>query len=484
MTNPGFSKLYGLMLCFALLLTFCVFATNMLASTNDELLSAAESGNAEEVNRQLAFGADINAKNNDDLTPLHFAVLSGHKDVAELLILHGADVKARDKHGDTPLYFAATMGHLDIARMLIAYGARVDTLNIAALSGSEDIARMLIASGPDFNTGEKLRIQKLKTGRAAREEQKLWQRVQSSGDAKAVQAYLDRYPNGSHAAAVRDRVATIAARQEELLWQLAQDGENIQAAQAYLDKFPGGTHAAAAREKLSAISTPETSDPDVEKIIRDCPDCPEMVVIPAGSFEMGETGPTHRVTLQSFALGKTEVTQGQWKAVMGNNPSHFVRCGDNCPVEQVSWNDAQAFIQRLNAKTGKQYRLPSEAEWEYACHAEGRQAYCGSDNLDSVAWHDGNSGNSTHPVAVKQANAFGLYDMSGNVWEWVEDSYHDDYKGAPVDGSAWQSDGANRVLRGGSWIVSPRVGHEAGRNQNETAGSYYNLGFRLARVLP
>ena len=199
---------------------------------------------------------------------------------------------------------------------------------------------------------------------------------------------------------------------------------------------------------------------------------------------MSEMGPTHRVTLKSFALGKTEVTQGQWKAIMGNNPSNFTSCGDNCPVEQISWNDAQAFIQKLNAKTGKQYRLPSEAEWEYACRAGGRQAYCGSDDLDSVAWHDGNSGNRTHPVAEKQANSFGLYDMSGNVWEWVGDSYHADYKGAPTDGSAWQGDDANRVLRGGSWIVSPRVGHEAGRNWYEPGSSYYNLGFRLARMLP
>jgi formylglycine-generating enzyme required for sulfatase activity len=484
MMNLEFSKLSGLMLCFILTLLFGALATNTLTSTNDDLLSAAESGNVKEVGRQLAYGADVNAKSNDGATPLHFAAISGHKDIAELLISKGADVDAREKHGGTPLYFAAVMGHMDVAELLIANGAKVNTLYIAALWGQKDIAELLIAQGADVNTREKARIQKFQTGQAAREEKEFWQKAQSSEDAKTVRAYLDKYPDSSHAAAMQDRLAAIAARQEQQLWQQAQAGGNARAVQAYLDKYPNGSHAAAAQEKLAAIHKTEANGPEAGTPLRDCPDCPEMVVIPAGNYDMGETGPKHRVTLKSFALGKTEVTQGQWKAVMGNNPGHFVRCGDNCPVEQVSWNDVQVFIQKLNAKTGKQYRLPSEAEWEYACHAGGRQAYCGSDDLGSVAWHDGNSGNKTHPVAEKQANAFGLYDMSGNVWEWVEDSHHADYNGAPVDGSAWQGDGANRVLRGGSWIVSPRVGEEASRNWNEPGNSYYNLGFRLARTLP
>jgi len=231
---------------------------------------------------------------------------------------------------------------------------------------------------------------------------------------------------------------------------------------------------------------------------RDCPDCPEMVVIPAGSFDMGSSGyneqPVHRVTInKAFSMGKTEVTQGQWRAIMGNNPSNFSNCGDNCPVEEVSWSDVQDYIQKLNAKTGKKYRLPSEAEWEYACRAGEQHEYCGSDNIDSVAWYGadsnpiGNSGKSTHPVATKQANAWGLYDMSGNVSEWVEDSYHDNYDGAPTDGSDWQH-GDGRVIRGGSWGDDPdnihtstRAGNGAG-NEQESRGS--NIGFRVARSLP
>ena len=229
------------------------------------------------------------------------------------------------------------------------------------------------------------------------------------------------------------------------------------------------------------------------KIFKDCADCPEMVVIPAGSFDMGSNNdpsemPVHRVTIgRKFALGKTEVTQVQWRAIMGDNPSKFASCGDNCPVEQVKWDDAKAFIEKLNAKTGKQYRLPSEAEWEYACRAGGQHEYCGSDNLDSIGWYGGlakpagNSGKTTNPVATKQPNAWGLYDMSGNVWEWVEDVYHDSYNGAPADGSAWQGVSMMHVPRGGSWSYAQRASKRSG---SESDFRYSTIGFRLARNLP
>jgi len=258
--------------------------------------------------------------------------------------------------------------------------------------------------------------------------------------------------------------------------------------------------------QLSADGQAELKMQGIEpgKGFKDCPDCPEMVMIPPGNFEMGSnngtfTGkPVHRVSInRAFALGKTEVTQGQWKALMGNNPSNFQKCSDNSstcgdrnPVESVTWDDAQAFISKLNAKTGKQYRLPSEAEWEYACHAGGQHEYCGSDDIDSVAWYGngrqpgGNSGQTTHPVAQKQANAFGLYDMSGNVWEWTADSFHDTYNGAPSDGTEWQGDGAKRVVRGGDWRDDPEVGRVAFRNWGAPKHLGYFYGFRLARTLP
>lgn len=227
------------------------------------------------------------------------------------------------------------------------------------------------------------------------------------------------------------------------------------------------------------------------KAFKDCSDCPEMVVIPSGSFQMGgdmhgDEQPVHAVTIsRGFALAKTEVTQGQWRAVMGSNPSNFSNCGDNCPVEQVSWDDAQEYVRKLSQKTGKSYRLPSEAEWEYACRAGSRQEYCGSDSIDSVAWYGNNSGSKTNSVGQKQSNRFGLYDMSGNVWEWVEDCDHDNYDGAPADGSAWTNGTCvRRVLRGGSWDYLPQVARSAKRLRNTPALRSSNGGFRLARMLP
>ncbi len=220
-----------------------------------------------------------------------------------------------------------------------------------------------------------------------------------------------------------------------------------------------------------------------------------MVSIPRGSFQMGsptgEAGrsaderPQHRVNVASFLLGATEVTQGQWKAVMGSNPSRFNTCGDDCPVENVSWNDIQGYIQKLNQKSGKDYRLPSEAEWEYACRAGGQHQYCGSDNANSVAWYGENSGDKTHAAAGKQANAWGLYDMSGNVWEWVQDVYHENYNGAPTDGSAWMVGGQQnfRVLRGGSWGGNPAYLRSASRNRYTPDNRNDSGGLRLARTL-
>jgi formylglycine-generating enzyme required for sulfatase activity len=215
-----------------------------------------------------------------------------------------------------------------------------------------------------------------------------------------------------------------------------------------------------------------------------------MVAIPAGGLRMGshvgdsDEKPIHSVTLRNFALSKTEITQGQWQAVMGSNPSYFSNCGSDCPVENVSWDDIQTFLQKLNAKTGKQYRLPSEAEWEYACRAGGAHQYCGNDSIDSVAWYKSNSGYKPHAVGQKQANSFGLYDMSGNVWEWVEDSYHNSYAGASADGNAWAGDTAKRVLRGGSWGYGPWSARAANRLRFGTTDRSNGIGFRLASMLP
>ena len=233
---------------------------------------------------------------------------------------------------------------------------------------------------------------------------------------------------------------------------------------------------------------------DSAKVFRDCPECPEMVIIPSGEFNMGSPaneawryeneGPVHRVTVPSFALAKTELTQGQWKALMDGNPSFFTDCGDDCPVEQVTWDEAKAYVDKLSKKTGHKYRLPNEAEWEYACRAGGQATYCGGDQLDELGWYNVNSGYKTHAVAGKKANAFGLYDMTGNVWEWLDECWHDNYSGAHTDGVAWAGgDCGYRLLRGGSWNFFPKLLRAAIRYKKPPPIRNYITGFRPAMSL-
>ncbi len=214
----------------------------------------------------------------------------------------------------------------------------------------------------------------------------------------------------------------------------------------------------------------------------------EMILVGGGTFTMGCTSeqgsdceadekPSHSVTLSNFHIGKYEVTQKQWKAVMGNNPSKFTGC-DDCPVENVSWDDVQEFITKLNQQTGKDYRLPTEAEWEYAARggniSKGYK-FSGSNNIDYVAWYDGNSGSKTHTVGQKLPNELGIYDMSGNVWEWCSDWY----KGYP--NSTGVSDYTNqyRVFRGGSWYGNSRHCRSSRRSHSTPGIRGYDLGFRL-----
>jgi len=185
-------------------------------------------------------------------------------------------------------------------------------------------------------------------------------------------------------------------------------------------------------------------------------------------------------------MGKYEVTQAQWQAVMGSNPSYFF--GSNRPVEQVSWNTITgSFIPSLNAATGTTFRLPSEAEWEYACRAgTTTRLYWGDDPtyslIDSYAWFRGSIPSGTHDVGLKLPNAFGLCDMSGNVWEWCQDWIHSTYAGAPSDGSAWESPSSpGRVKRGGCWSDDAHWCRSAGRNNYSPSAGYYDIGFRLAR---
>ena len=213
----------------------------------------------------------------------------------------------------------------------------------------------------------------------------------------------------------------------------------------------------------------------------------EMVWIPPGTFTMGSPSieqyrdddeRQHQVTLtKGFWLGKTEVTQEQWETVMGSNPSNFK--GGRNPVEQVSWNDAQDFCK----KAGNGLRLPTEAEWEYACRAGSAAAYCFGDSVSGLGdyvWYNYNSGSKTHPVGGKKPNAWGLYDMHGNVWEWCEDWYDEDYyASSPREDPCNSTAGPYRVVRGGSWNLISWICRSAFRYRYFPAYWYYFYGFRV-----
>ena len=248
---------------------------------------------------------------------------------------------------------------------------------------------------------------------------------------------------------------------------------------------------------------------------RDCPLCPEMVVVPAGAFVMGDgdrqtarLGPQHEVRIaRPFAVRRFEVTYGQWQACVADGgcpgASQLESIGaarlkrdspalNRVPVTMVSWRNAKAYVAWLTRITGKPYRLLSDAEWEYAARAgTTTRWFCGDDPscLDGVAWYRANSGKRTHPVGSKRANAFGIHDVHGSLWEWVENCWHPDYRGAPSDGSAWTTDTtgkdcsefADHVLRGGSWASTAwtlRIANRFG-NYHETS----IFGIRVARDL-
>ena len=251
------------------------------------------------------------------------------------------------------------------------------------------------------------------------------------------------------------------------------------------------------KEKETFINTIDNvSEGDVGGLISPLGNI-EFVLIQPGEFDMGspanetgrynDEGPVHPVTIsEAFCLGKYEVTQKQWHEVMGDNPSYFK--GDDLPVENVSWKDVQEFIEKLNKKENThKYRLPSEAEWEYAARAGTTTRYSFGDDsskLGEYAWYRENSDDKTHPVGNRKANPWGLYDVHGNVWEWVQDKWHNTSDGAPVDGSAWEEGvGVIRVDRGGGWISDARFCRSAYRSSIGPGFRSRDLGFRLLQEM-
>ncbi len=329
-------------------------------------------------------------------------------------------------------------------------------------------------------------------------ESTLWTEVQSSNTVEDYTIYLDTYPKGKYITLAKARIKKLkddaiakaneqAQVQEQQLWDTAQNTNTEKSYNQYLTRYPNGKFTALAKVKLNKFKLQASS----KEPFQDCPNCPKMINIPGGEFMMGsnessDEKPIHRISIPAFAMGVTEVTQGEYKALMGTNPSDFSSCGDTCPVEEVSWDDATAYAQKLSTLTGHTYRLPTEAEWEYAARAgTSTKWYCGDDEscVDSIIWYKNNSNSKTHPAAQKRANAFGLYDMSGNVWEWTQDWYTDSYASITNDGSTnTTGEQKYRTLRGGSWDDSPVITRSAFRGSVTPNSRDNDVGFRILRT--
>ena len=359
--------------------------------------------------------------------------------------------------------------------------------------------------------------------KAKRAEEK-WAKIKNSRHIEVFDEFIDDFPDSpltqlakqkidelefineaeENAQKEKDRLAVIERKkreEEEQLWHLC---ESKRTPSVYLDKYPNGRFAVQAfnmktaieeaekqkkiaeenaqkeKGRLVAIERKKQEEAERIRLLYE----PEMVLVEGGSFKMGSNEydnekPIHDVTVKDFYIGKYPITQKQWQNIMGDNPSRFK--GETLPVEQVSWEDCQVFIKKLNDKTGKKYRLPTEAEWEYAARGGTKRngngfKYAGSNDLKEVAWYSENSDSKTHPVGTKKANELGIHDMTGNVWEWCNDWY----KGYPGNSGVSDYTGSYRVFRGGGWSYGAGLCRVAFRNYSTPPYRSYYLGFRLA----
>lgn len=359
-------------------------------------------------------------------------------------------------------------------------------------------------------------------------EPEFWETIRNSSDVQDFKDYLQAFPNGAHAAIARTRIRQLEAAKAN---PAATPGAMPAATPAAIETTPANPtttntslpnmppNPPASLRSFEFVTATLDSSGNLRKRDRKSASAYtedlgggvrlEMVAIPPGEFMMGsppneagrsdDESPQHRVRINYwFYLGKFEITQAQWRAVMGTNPSNFKEC-DECPVENVSWNDATEFCRKLGARTGREYRLPSEAEWEYAARAGTTTPFAFGDTITPEIVNY--NGNYPYASAAKGtyrektvpagglgiANGFGLYDMHGNVWEWCQDWYHASYStiagDAPTDGSAWLGgEQKGRVLRGGSWGSLASYLRSADRSGYSPGSRYVSLGFRVVAV--
>ncbi len=466
------------------------------------LHQAAQAGDIAAIEAALASGVDVDMRDGQGWTALMHAVNQGYPVLVDLLLAADTAVNLRAPDGATALFMAVPLGNTEIVSMLMRAGADIAIRGPNGLT-AVDVARTKYGEVEGLDA----EVIALVEGKpwAEVEDDAAWEQVETEED---IKAYLLAYPSGRHA-----DDATRRLQQFEEERQLAREREEEE---QRLAREREEQEQQLAREREEQ----ERKWPRGTKF-RDCYGCPEMVIVPAGSFTMGSPDgdddneePVHEVTISKpFAVGVYEVTVGEfdlfvnesgyspskgcktykwgkWKdrSASGWNKPEFSQTGAH-PVVCVHWDDAQEYVRWLSRKTGGTYRLLSESEWEYAARAGTGTRYWWGDKVGSnrancegcgSRWDD----EQTAPVGSFSANAFGLYDVHGNVWEWVGDCWNDSYRGAPTDGSAWESgECRNRMLRGGAWNYSPWYLRSAFRNSESTRKRSSRDGFRVAKTL-